>query len=50
MCVESSYNDAGLSPAHGHDYEVYHIPMKSASLTNEKCITQLLVHVSCHLV
>ena len=45
MCVESSYNDAGLPPAHGRGYEVYHIPMKSASLTNEKCVTQLLVHM-----
>ena len=50
VCVESYYNDAGLPPAHGPGYEVYHILMKGASLTNEKCVTQLLVHVSCDLV
>ena len=45
VCVETSYNDAGLPPVHGCGYVVYHIPMKSASLTNKKRITQLLVHM-----
>ena len=45
VCLESYYNDAGLPPAHGRGYKVYTIPMKGASLTNEKCVTQLLVHM-----
>ena len=34
-----------LPQDHKCSYNMYHIPMKSASLTNEKCVTQLLVHI-----